>query len=239
MTDALHVAEIYDAHLPNFEVLFIPNEMYDHHIKNIYEVSTSAQDSCIDRKEGITVFANITSIWFIRAYRILHPNRKIILRFHDLLDGQVAGNKMSRSELLHFVSSLRKEGIINEVESYCREDAQVLGGFYRPNGVNPKFLQSIDVPYRNQLFCFIGSENSTPSQEKTNSRISVLSSLQKELSYEYQQISRWCTIRTTDQISFWLPYSEFVKLYACSEVYIDLFRVQENEGYSFRIPEAL
>lgn len=37
----------------------------------------------------------------------------------------------------------------------------------------------------------------------------------------------------------WITYSDFVKKYALSEVYIDLLRVADNEGYSFRIPEAL
>lgn len=36
-----------------------------------------------------------------------------------------------------------------------------------------------------------------------------------------------------------IPYIQFAKEYASSEIYIDLLRVNDQEGFSFRIPEAL
>lgn len=38
---------------------------------------------------------------------------------------------------------------------------------------------------------------------------------------------------------FWLSYTDFIRIYVLSEVYIDLVRVNQYEGFSFRIPEAL
>lgn len=139
LTNAHHVAQIYAAHLPDFNILEISEECLKSNTRSLYKLVSSIHDYNYDKSQGLTVFANIVSLWLIRAYRISHPNRRIVLRFHDLLDGQVTGNRISRDKIISIAKKLKQEGSINEIESYCRNDARDLSCTYRPNGVNPDF----------------------------------------------------------------------------------------------------
>lgn len=63
--------------------------------------------------------------------------------------------------------------------------------------------------------------------------------LEKEISHAYTYSINIGFSRVADSSKFWLDYADFAKLYALSEVYIDLLRVDINEGFSYRIAEAL
>lgn len=234
-TNANHVAEIYSVHLPDFNILQISDENCKCNTKLIYNLALSLKEEQIDRQRGITVFANIISPWILRSYRIIHPNRRIVLRFHDTIKGQVAGNLFSYDQIRSLAKTLKQEGTVDEIESYCRKDALDLACIYRPNGVNPEFLQKYDKPYRELLYCFIGSQD----KNKKSARTEALTTLQNEIFRIYKNSANHCISKIADSSDFWLSYTDFIRIYVLSEVYIDLVRVNQYEGFSFRIPEAL
>lgn len=229
-----HVRQVYSAHLPDFKVVQITDENYETRTKPIYDLAKELRDQCVDEKPGLTVFTNSTSIWLLRAYRLLHPNRHIILRFHDIIDRQVGGHGIESESVVAIANQMREEGLVDEVESYHRTDAQKLHATYRPNGVNPDFVLANDVPYRDRLYSFIGGSL------RARTRSQALSSITETIKQLYPYAARSCVEQAANlRGGFWIPYSEFAKLYARSEIYVDLYRVCEDEGFSFRIPEAL
>lgn len=229
-----HVNQVYSAHLPNFKVIQVSDENYEKRTKPIYDLAKELSDQYVDEKPGLTVFTNTTSIWLLRAYRLLHPERRIILRFHDIIDRQVGGHGIDRESVIAIVNQMREEGLVDEFESYHRTDAEKLHAIYRPNGVNPDFVLANDVPYRDRLYSFVGGSLRTRTRLEG---FSIIAEAIKQL-YPYTALS--CVEQTANlRGGFWIPYSEFAKLYARSEIYVDLYRVCEDEGFSFRIPEAL
>ena len=235
ITNARHVADVYTANLPHFNVLTIPDVEIPLSIKKSFELALIESQCNINKSVGVTIFANIASEWILKIYRYLHPNHKIVIRFHDILGEQVGRNK-SRKELLEIIDRLRQSSIIDVVESYCRNDANELNGIYRPNGANPDFLKP-NLQYREKLFCFIGTNNHF--QSGLPARSDVIKQFTEEILRIYPYLNQQWLYNIKEQSNTWITYSDFVKKYALSEVYIDLLRVADNEGYSFRIPEAL
>lgn len=228
-----HIAQIYSEHLPDFTVVQVSNGGDELLGEKVYKLAKQYQAHSADVNSGITVFANVTSLWFIRSYRLLHPKRKIILRFHDLID---SGLGMSRQEVFRFVDTVRKEGIVDDVESYDPDDARALKCKYRPNGVNSGFIARMDLPYRERLYGFIGTSGHGKAKDERLRGLDEISQVVEKL---YPYTSEWCIAKNQDSLDGWLPYLEFVKVCASSEVYVDLYREKPNEGFSFRIPEAL
>lgn len=148
--------------------------------------------------------------------------------------GVGVGARLGRKEILGFVETLRREKVIDEVESYNFDDARALKGKFRPNGVNPDFVFSVDVPYRERLYSFTGT-----SEESQESRLRGFSIIDETVRKIYPKTSKWCVAENHDPRDGWLPYCEFVKKSASAEICVDLFRLDPEEGFSFRIPEAL
>ena len=229
-----HGNQVYTAHLPNFKVVQISDENYESRTKPIYDLAKELHDRCVDEKPGLTVFTNNTSIWLLRAYRLLHPNRRIVLRFHDIIQRQVGGHGIDSENVIRIANEMREEGLVDEIESYHRSDAKKLHAIYRPNGVNPDFVLSNDIPYRDRLYSFMGG---TP---RTRKRLEAFAEVAEAIQKLYPHSARSCVEQIANlRGGFWIPYTEFAKIYARSEIYVDLFRVCEDEGFSFRIPEAL
>lgn len=236
--DGAHIAEMYSSHLPHFRVSVISNSTCSSKVRRIFECCFAANILNADNKFGVTVFTNTISEWIIKKYRFLHPNRKIILRFHDLLE-QAGGGKAPREEVLFRVNRMIKKGVIDEVESYSFEDAKDLGGIYRPNGVNSEFLNQFKYLFREKLICFVGAMNSC-SGNFPISRESALQLLMHEIIKIYPNAEKMCITKLPDfKKNYWMAYGDFVKIYALSEVYVDLMRIDSKEGFSFRISEAL
>lgn len=228
------VKQVYSAHLPNFKVMQISDENYASRTKPIYDLAKELRDQCVDEKPGITVFTNNTSIWLLRAYRLLHPKRRIVLRFHDIIHHrQMGGHGIGGEKVVRVAKEMREEGLVDEIESYHRTDAERFQAIYRPNGVDPGFVLGNDVPYRERLYSFVGYSSRT----RNNGGLSTVNEVIKKL---YPNSARNCVEKMANlRGGFWIPYPEFAKFYAQSEIYVDLYRVCEDEGFSFRIPEAL
>lgn len=229
-----HANQVYSAHLPNFRMVQISDENYESRTKPIYDLAKELRDHCVDEKPGLTVFTNSTSIWLLRAYRLLHPNRRIILRFQDIIDRHVGGHGIDSDGVVAIATQMREEGLVDEIESYHRADAEKLHAIYRPNGVNPDFVLANDVPYRERLYSFVGASL------RTRTRSESLKTVTTAIKQLYPHAARSCVEQVANLCGgFWIPYPEFAKFYARSEIYVDLYRVCADEGFSFRIPEAL
>ena len=229
-----HVNQVYSAHLPDFKVVQITDENLERQVKPIYDLAKELRDRCIDEKPGLTVFTNGTSIWLLRAYRLLHPNRRIILRFHDIIDRQVGSHGIDTQSVVAIANQMREEGLVDEIESYHRSDAKKLHAIFRPNGVNPDFVFANDVPYRDRLYSFVGASL------HSHTRLKGFNTVAETIKQLYPYAARSCVEQMANpRGGFWIPYPEFAKFYARSEIYVDLYRVCEDEGFSFRIPEAL
>lgn len=229
-----HANQVYSAHLPNFKMVQIADENYESRTKPIYDLAKELHNRCVDEKPGLTVFTNSTSIWLLRAYRLLHPNRRVILRFQDIIDRQVGGHGIDSARVVAIANQMREEGLVNEIESYHRTDAEKLHAIYRPNGVNPDFVLANEVPYRDRLYSFVGASL------RTRTRLEGLTTVAEAIKQLYPHAARSCVEQVANLYGgFWIPYSEFARFYARSEIYVDLYRVCADEGFSFRIPEAL
>ncbi len=130
------------------------------------------------------------------------------------------------------VRDLRREKVVDGVESYCLSDAKLLGALYRPNGVDPNILKSIDCTFRERLYRFIGGS-------KDDSRLLPLKDIRTELFALYPAIGGWLEEHLAKIQTSWMSYDEYLEKSAKSEIFIDLVRVSQEEGFSFRIPEAL
>lgn len=236
--EGAHIAEMYSLHLPHFAVNAISNHDISGRVRLLFDFFISIKWLMVDAEPGVSVFANTAICWIIERYRFLHPNRKIILRFHDLLEC-LGGEKVSRESILSRVESMKEREVIDEVESYFHEDAKDLNGVYRPNGVNPDFINRFIASYRERLYCFIGASNKR-SDNVVTSRKDVLRHIACEIAKIYPNAQKQCEIQISEfKRNRWISYREFVRIYSLSEVYIDLVRVNEKEGFSFRVVEAL
>ena len=81
ITNARHVADVYTANLPHFNVLTIPDVEIPLSIKKSFELALSESQCNINKSVGVTIFANIASEWILKIYRYLHPNHKIVSDF--------------------------------------------------------------------------------------------------------------------------------------------------------------
>ena len=230
---AKSTTDIYKVHLPHFKVVDIKDEQRDWRIWPFYFLTRILCKKFVDDEDGVTVFANPSSKWSIKAYKLAHPKKKIIVRFHDrIADGMSIPSK----KVYSIIQDLKRNQIIDGVESYFRGDAEKLEGIYRPNGVNSEKVLELNVPYRKALYSFSGSPASLTERNK---RYLPLIPVSRKIFELYPEISEWLGAGITTFSKKWVPYEEFMRKSALSEIYIDLYRMGPDEGFSYRIPEAL
>lgn len=230
-----HAFEIYSLHCPQLKVVEIDKNLSPDLISKIYKESQYSKVR--DLTAGVAVFINPTSSQLLRAYKLIHPNKSIVIRYHDMISWQPDKTFYSGTKnLINMVKNLKRDGIVDKVESYCPQDAELLCATYRPNAANPIHLKKIDKDFRESIYHFIGGKS---SNQATSSRIQPLDQIQKELSRIYPEINHWCTANIVRFSNKWLSYNEFLEKSVLSEVCVDLIREDQNEGFSFRIPEAI
>ncbi|MCI6529861.1 MAG: hypothetical protein MR428_02020 [Mesosutterella sp.] len=229
-------ARIYRTHLSplGFQVLELKDETSPIRLGAFFRRAAKLLASCgPDRSEGLTVFTDMHEAPLLRLYRKLHPARRIVLRFHDRIEGGLGGRAPSAQRVILSARALRSEGVVDELESYSRSDAAALGGLYRPNGVNPDVMSGYDRPSRDCLWFFMGSPGQGVERTK------VLGALRAALLSACPGLDRWLVEKTAGESSQWLPYADYLRLCAGAEVMVDLVRIGQDEGYSFRMAEAL
>lgn len=228
---------IYKYHLgKDFSVLELKDELHERRMKNIVNKSRHARElGLLDVRQGLTVFTNLRNDTLLRAYKRIHPNRKIILRYHDRLDGGLGGKSGQKQKILAMIAKLKQDKIIDEVESYFRPDAEAMAGKYRPNAVNSDALSGINFSFCEAFYRFIGA----PKDVKDRTRLDAINDLKKELMRLYPKINHWIEERMVLNSAEWMPYCDYLEKIFRTEVIVDLTRFGQNEGFSFRIPEAL
>lgn len=230
-----YVAEIYRCHFPDFKVLELADGVSWCEMKSTIDLVESAlKAGDLDEALGITVFTNVVDDANIRSYRKLHPNRRIVLRYHDHLVGDFIKN--CPENILSMIERLRRDKVIDELESYSKCDADQIGGSYRPSAVSPKIISQLQQPVRNALYRFLG----TPKNSHDQTRSSVLNEVREQILHDYPKSFSWIEERVFPvQKKSWKPYETYLAESMFSEVVVDLTRLDQEEGFSYRVPEAL
>lgn len=224
---------IYQCNLSEeFQVLAFGGSLLTDHMKTVIKKVEHTREFEVDKKPGLTVFADVSEDTSLRAYKKMHPNRRIVLRYHDRLD---SGSTYAKDQLLQMIANLRRDGVVDELESYYRADAELIGGIYRPNAVNPVVMSTLQSPMRDAIYRFIGA----PMRDKRQKRLDALTEIRKELRRLYPNVDRWIDEHYVFNSSTWKPYPKYLEETARAEVVVDLVRLCQEEGFSYRIPEAL
>lgn len=230
-----HLAwEIYSTHCPQLSVVEICKWFSQDILREILIKTRNARN--VDSSDCYTIFTNPTSSELLQAYRLSHPNRKIIVRFHDYLKNSKELKTQNLDNIISKIASLKESKIIDFVESYCQKDALSLNCLYRPNGINPSAMESLDFNFRSFLYQFSGSKSKNAD---TVNRIKPLGKIKEAILSFYPKAEKWLQSQTKISYQNKISYYQYIKLSAESEIYIDLVRVNQDEGFSFRIPEAL
>lgn len=216
-------AKLIKFHMPAFSVKLIKGETKAYRLLWIYFVLSLHKKKLLERESGVTIFACYPNRILIKIYKMLHPSRKVILRLHNRVE--------DHGRLKKKISKMLARGEIDAAESYYKKDAELLNIAYRPNGVNVKELSKKELKFRTSLYFFLGA--------KSKSREKDLFLVKKKIQEIYPNSRMWTDIYTPKGSSDWIPYEDYLEREIQSEVIIDLVRVSENEGFSYRIPEAL
>lgn len=229
------VKDLYQFHNRAFDCYVLKDEISILRLLPAVLISRLRRSIVIDNECGVTVFTNTPNEWIIRAYRACHPNKRIILRFHDRLE-RISAQSKTKDRVLTLVDRLRRDGVIDSVESYSRRDAEALGASYRPNAVDPDRLADIQNDFR-QCLCFF---RGAPGEgTRIDHRITAIETLRNLLLRAYPGSDRWLETDIVPVGADWLAYPQYLRTAAQSEIAVDLYRVDPEEGFSFRLPEAL
>lgn len=67
----------------------------------------------------------------------------------------------------------------------------------------------------------------------------ALNDIRKEIVRIYPNVDHWIVEHSVLGSSAWKPYKEYLEETVRAEVVVDLVRIGQEEGFSYRIPEAL
>lgn len=229
-----HVAEIYKYHFPDYSVKEISGHSKPSRNFLIFVLAGISRKFLCDNTSGISVFANMVSPFLLKAYKILHPNQKIYIRLHDCVSHITNDPAKLRGD----IRSLIENKVIEGAESYSEYDAELLDICYKPNAVNGQVIKSMDIGVRDYLYTFIGSYKSVEDK----SRLDDFSKIKEKLCQIFQSAPNYINeyIINIDNIKRErISYSRYLGYVSKSEIVIDMCRINQQEGFSFRIPEAL
>lgn len=229
-----HIVEMFSIHFPNFQVHELSGHTNSIRNRFIYILAYLSHKHFHDLTHGTIIFANLIDPFLLKAYKLLHPNKTIYLRFHDRLD-QIA-RKKKHEEIRQIINQLIKSKIIHSAETYYEPEAKLLDITYRPNAVNMDVMDKMNANVRFYFYTFIG----TYKNKSDHSRLNDLQQIRQRLYNLYPSIQQYINERImTDLHNERIAYSKYLELIGQSEIVIDMYRVAPDEGFSFRIPEAL
>ena len=229
-----HIVEMFTIHFPNFQVYELSGHTNSVRNRFIYTLAHLSHKRFCDYSQGTVVFANLADAFLLKAYKLLHPNKIIYVRFHDCLD-QIA-KKKDPEKIRRILNQLIKSRIIQSAETYYEPDAKLLDICYRPNAVNMDVIDKVNINARYYFYTFVG----TYKNRSDHSRLNDLQEIRQYLYDLYPSIQRYINEYIIgDFNNERITYPEYLKLIGQSEIIIDMYRVTADEGFSFRIPEAL
>lgn len=124
-----------------------------------------------------------------------------------------------------------------EVSVYDRKTASIYGVPYEMNKVNKEKLLTYSTKEKKYDICFLAGYSPSRAEllkpllrifRQANLRVKVLL-----IGYEFSKLEGF------DIENKIISYEDYLKLVGSSNAVIDLWRLAPDEGYSFRIPEAL
>ena len=200
-----------------------------------------------DYRTKTIVCINTTNLIFIKSLQKFFPKSKIYIRFYDSLDsGYININAFKKLLQYTFNTNI-------SVETYSLTDSKKYKINYYPNTVNISNLNKFQNKYllnnRNSVF-FLGSANN----ERLKSLLQVINILTKndvKICFYLFPDKTINDIDTINQINSdlgyqaitilkkYINYNEYIKLLSQYNIIIDFYRFNSDEGYSFRIPEAI
>lgn len=191
--------------------------------------------------ENLTiVFANIRSLELVKILVHKFPRSEIILRYYDYFDEDFG--------LRNIIAEAKRLGA--RIESYSRSDAERYSIAYMPNFVDWQYLRSL----RNRIedgrrVLFVGNTDRNSVQRfeslmvigrllerhKINFLfyITGLNDEQMQEAWELNAVSAHVVCNTT------ISYRDYLDLVANSSCIIDLWRLTPDEGFSYRVSEAV
>lgn len=225
-----HIADMFKVIFPNYDVFLVSNKLgwFLRKILVIFSIFSSNKDI----NSGLVVFLNVYDSDFLRAYRRFHFHKRIVLRFHDIID--VVFNGKDIGIVKKIINDLYRSKIVDRIESYHKDEANILGIKYVPNAINREILKIKSKP--RYLLSFIGAYGSDNCSRKhymdrLKDAVKNIYGTHEGYVYEYLVSGRYGNPR--------LSYQEYLKLVSDSEIMIDFFRLNPNEGLSFRTSEAI
>ncbi len=231
-----HVVEIIRVHFPEFSIREISDYECAFRNRVIWLLAWLSRRRFADHGRGVTVFCNVTDPYLLKAYRLLHPEKTVCLRFHDLLGAIVEEKKLpALRKALH---DLLERKIIDQAESYYEADARFMGISYRPNAVNGRVMETVDSLVRNYFYVFVGMYRSGHGRF----RLDDLTEIRKEVERLFPSVAGYIyehVIPTEQRFRENIPYLAYLEMVGRSEIMVDMYRTTPDEGLSFRIPEAL
>ena len=226
--DSAQIGKLLEIHHPRYDINLLKYSHKANRARLICLAFWLNRKRLRSNSTSTAVFINPSNIWPILAYRYINPNRRIIVRFHDVLS--INGEITPLGRTANSIKQLLNRGIVNSIECYSRENAKSFDIQYRANGINPESLAQLQLNHRTAFIRFIGGGNSR--------RLSKFLPLRKEIAKLYPKIDLWIEQKILG-LNDSIPYPKFLQLESESEIFLDLYRLDQEEGFSYRIPEAL
>lgn len=186
----------------------------------------------IDKKNGIAYFVNADNDELFIAYRKTHPNKKIILRYVDKFPLSKRSRK-SYESIKAWLNYIRENKLVDGIETYDSEDALTYHIDYQPNVVNPISLRNIQSNRETSTkysYFYMGTME--------NNRLLSLKSFFQKSKTLFPSLDSFSMIRGAKP-DVYIPYSKYIEFLVHGEFIIDMWRRSQDEGYSYRIAEAL
>ena len=186
-------------------------------------------------KEITIVYANSMNPYFVQCLRYKFKNANIILRYYDYY------NKDSLNSFLIKIKDLELHK-----ETYCRFNAEQNGLRYMPNFVDTEHLKYVAKPKSPKRVVFFGTVN--------NRRAEIILKMARFLQESNIEYVFYCfrlsaaQRKTADEITAnsnniiynkRISYKEYLDVSTDASCIIDLYRLNKDEGISYRIPEAV
>lgn len=223
-----HVGEIFMFHNPDTEIkkfLSLPGKYKSIFLLLLANFCLSFHK--IDNSEGQVYLINVVDQNFLSAFRKIHPNKKIVLRLHDIYEEIFCTSDVEyvRGRLSYLLSNK----IVDWVESYSKEDAEKLEIHHVYNKVRRDLRNfSSDEKY---LWMFVGHASNGAD------RLNDFKIIKDYLSKKYPNKKHFeLIVNRGDKL---ISYEEYIDILGKSRMIVDLYRIQPDEGWSFRISEAL
>lgn len=161
------------------------------------------------------------------AFKKVHPNKNIVLRLHDIYEEifHTSDVEYVRGRLSYLLSNK----IVDRIESYSKEDAENL----KINHVWNRVRRDLNNFSSNEkyLWMFVGHASSGVD------RLNDFKPIKEYLSKNFPDKKYFELIVNGGERL--ISYEEYIEILGKSRIIVDLYRIKPDEGWSFRIAEAL